>query len=63
MQTVSETELRRREPNIVGKGALFVESTAITDYPGITRQMNNLFTSLGGKILFGAEVPKINEQE
>ena len=63
VQTVSETELRRREPNIVGKGALFIEATAITDYPGITRQMNNLFTDLGGKTLFGAEVLNIDEQE
>ena len=63
VQTLSATELRRREPNIIGKGALLVEATAITDYPGITRQMNSLFTDLGGKTLFGAKVHKIHEAE
>lgn len=63
VQTISAPELRRREPNITGKGALLVKATAITDYPEITRQMNRLFRDLGGKTLFGAEVVKIEEVE
>ena len=63
VQTISASELRRLEPNIIGKGALLVRATAITDYPAINRQMNSLFSDLGGKTLLGAEVLKIHETE
>lgn len=63
VEPVSCSGLRKREPDIVGKGALFVPATAITDYARINRQLNALFQEQGGKILFGAEVTAIREQE
>lgn len=60
---LSAQELKQREPHIVGKGALLVPATAITDYPAITRQMVSLFKGAGGETLFGEEVVEIEERE
>jgi L-2-hydroxyglutarate oxidase len=57
----SETELRQREPAIIGVGALFVPATGITDYPQITDKMAELFGNLGGAVLLGSEVRAIRE--
>ena len=58
---LTETELRRREPAIIGKGALFVAVTGITDYPKITDKMAGLFQDLGGEVRIGSEVGGIEE--
>ena len=57
----SETELKKREPNIEGIGALLVPSTAITDYKKITLKMAELFISLGGVIKLDCEVKALKE--
>jgi L-2-hydroxyglutarate oxidase len=54
-------ELRRREPNISGLGALFVPSTGIVDYAQICEAMALDLRSAGGQIEFGAEVTGIAE--
>ncbi|MBI9087016.1 MAG: L-2-hydroxyglutarate oxidase [Desulfobacterales bacterium] len=56
-------ELRRREPGIVGLGALFVPATGITDYKTITSQMADLFRAMGGEIRFGAEIKALREEK
>ncbi len=58
---LTETELRRREPAIIGKGALFVAATGITDYPKIADKMAGLFRKLGGEVRTGSEVGAIEE--
>ncbi len=58
---LTETELRRREPAIIGKGALFVAATGITDYPKIADKMAGLFRKLGGEVRLGSEVEAIEE--
>jgi L-2-hydroxyglutarate oxidase len=58
---LTESELKRREPNIIGLGALFVPATGITDYSLITREMANQFTAMGGRILTGHEVTGLKE--
>lgn len=58
---LTETELRRREPAIIGKGALFVAATGITDYPKIAVKMAGLFRKLGGEVRIGSEVGAIEE--
>nr|MDJ0804898.1 L-2-hydroxyglutarate oxidase [Desulfobacterales bacterium] len=60
-ERVSERELTRREPNIIGKGALFVAATGITDYPRITAKMATLFQASGGAILTGQAVRSLDE--
>jgi L-2-hydroxyglutarate oxidase len=50
-----------REPNISGVGALFIPDTGIVDYRQITCRMADLFTDMGGKIQFGAEVTRLTE--
>lgn len=62
VHVLSAQELQQREPQVVGKGALLVPTTAITDYPAINRQMVSIFKGLGGETLFGAEVTQIEER-
>jgi L-2-hydroxyglutarate oxidase len=61
VHALSAQELQQREPQVVGKAALLVPETAITDYPANTRQMVAIFKGLGGETLFGAEVAEIEE--
>ncbi|NDY71938.1 L-2-hydroxyglutarate oxidase [Desulfobacter hydrogenophilus] len=61
IREVSQTQLKKMEPNIIGKGALFVKDTAITDYIAVTRHMVNMFKALGGKIYYNANVTDIKE--
>ncbi|HHP7236259.1 MAG TPA: L-2-hydroxyglutarate oxidase [Desulfobacterales bacterium] len=58
---ISESELKKREPNIIGLGAIFVPATGITDYRAITRKMAELFVSLGGRLRTGVEVNALQE--
>lgn len=59
---LSEQELREKEPNIIGTGALFVASTAITDFVAITNHLASEFRMKKGKALFGAAVTAIDER-
>ncbi len=61
VHVLSRQELQRRESRVVGKGALLVPETAITDYPAITRQMVSMFRKRGGETFFGAGVEEIEE--
>jgi len=61
IERLSETELKRREPNIKGVAALLVPKTSITDYKKITLKIAELFISLGGVIKLGFEVKTLKE--
>ncbi len=61
VEKISAAELRKKEPNIVGTGALFVPQTAITDYTAVTGTMLTRFGDKKGKTLFASEVTKIRE--
>ena len=60
---LSETELRKKEPNIAGIGALLVPATGITDYKKITAKMLDLFVGLGGEVRCGTRVIGIKEHK
>ena len=60
-ERLSETELKKQEPNIEGIAALLVSSTAITDYKKITLKMAELFIALGGVIKFDCQVKALWE--
>jgi L-2-hydroxyglutarate oxidase len=61
VERLDTAELRRREPNITGVGALFVPSTGIVDYARICEAMARDLQSAGGRIETGAEVMAIAE--
>jgi (S)-2-hydroxyglutarate dehydrogenase len=60
-QRLSREELKKKEPNITGVGALFVPATGITDYKRITAAMAGRFTALGGTVMTGAAVTSLKE--
>ena len=60
-ERLDAAELRRREPNISGLGALFVPSTGIVDYAQISEAMARDLRKAGSQIELDAEVTGIAE--
>ena len=61
-QRLSERELKAREPNVQGVGALYVRATGITNFGRITAEMARQFRGLGGKIKLGRTVQGLYEE-
>lgn len=61
VERLDATELRRREPNVRGVGALFVPATGIVDYSAIARAMGDVVRQRGGEITLGALVTDLVE--
>lgn len=61
VERLDATELRRREPNVQGVGALFVPATGIVDYSAIARAMGDVVRQRGGEITLGALVTDLVE--
>ncbi len=61
VERLDAAELKRREPNIVGVGALFVPSTGIADYKRVCETMGRIVSSAGARIELGIEVAGIEE--
>jgi len=51
--------IREREPDVRGVAALFSPTTAIVDYPGVTRSFARDVELAGGRVLTGAQVAGI----
>ncbi|RKO20969.1 L-2-hydroxyglutarate oxidase [Pseudarthrobacter phenanthrenivorans] len=60
-ERIDQAELRRREPNVSGLGALFIPSTGIVDYTAVARKLARLVTAAGGQVVTGAKVTSIIE--
>lgn len=60
---LEQRELALLEPNIMGLGALRVNSTGITDYAAICRKLLSLLIEQGAEIRFGAAVVDIAERD
>jgi L-2-hydroxyglutarate oxidase len=60
-EVIDAGELRRREPHVVGLGALWVHQTAITDYGAITRALADDVRRAGGAVLTGCRVTSVDE--
>ncbi|MGB3877050.1 MAG: L-2-hydroxyglutarate oxidase [Shinella zoogloeoides] len=58
---ISESELKEREPNISGRGALFVPSTGIVSYAEICLAMGRRIAALGGEVRLSTRVIGISE--
>ncbi|WP_116112859.1 L-2-hydroxyglutarate oxidase [Austwickia chelonae] len=61
VELVDAAELRRREPEITGIGAIFLKSTGIVDYREVCRQMADVIGAQGGQLRLGAKVVGIHE--
>lgn len=61
-ERLDERALREREPKIEGKGAIFVGSSGIADYPAIARTMAGIIAAKGGQVLTGARVIDVREE-
>ena len=60
-ERLDKGELRRREPNVTGVGALFVPATAIVDYRAVCAAMARDIQGAGAEIVLGAAVTAIRE--
>ena len=60
-EVVDAAELRRREPHVAGLAALWVPSTAITDYGAITLSLAEDVRREGGTVLTGWGVHAVTE--
>lgn len=61
VRRISEGELKEREPNIRGRGALFVPSTGIVSYAEVCQAMGRRIVALGGEIRLSTRVTGIRE--
>lgn len=60
-ERLSADELKAREPNITGLGALFVRVTGIVDYPAMARAMATELMEAGGDVVLNCVVTGIAE--
>ena len=61
VEKIDAAELRRREPNITGVGAIFLKSTGIVDYKQVCAKMAQVIEGAGGTIRLGTKVADITE--
>ena len=61
VELLDKKMLKDKEPNIEGSGAIFINTTGIVDYSGMTQKMADIFSSLGGETRKNSKVTKINE--
>lgn len=61
-QRLDGAQLKAREPNISGLGALFVRVTGIVDYPAMARAMARELEAAGGTVHLRAGVSAIDER-
>lgn len=61
VQRVSGGELKEREPNIRGRGALLVPSTGIVSYAEVCQAMGRRIKALGGDIRLSTRITGIRE--
>lgn len=61
VELIDQQELKQREPNIVGLGAIAVSTTSIVNYRQVTEKMADEFVQAGGEVQLGTEVTGIEE--
>jgi L-2-hydroxyglutarate oxidase LhgO len=61
VRTVGPEELRELEPHVRGVAALHSPTTAIVDYPAVTRRLAALVVAAGGEVRTGTEVTGLDE--
>lgn len=61
VELLDAEQLKAREPNIVGEGAIFVKDTAIVNYQQVTTKMAERFVEMGGDARLNHQVVGLNE--
>lgn len=61
VELLDASELRRREPNIVGTGAIFLCTTGIADYAAISKEFAQQFKKHGGEVHLNSAVTNLQE--
>ncbi len=61
VELIDQAELKAREPNIVGLGAIAVSTTSIVSYRKVTEKMAEVFVEAGGEVALGTEVTGLSE--
>ncbi len=61
VELIDGAELRRREPNIVGRGAIWLPSTGIVDYRAVCEHMARVIAGDGGELRLGTRVVDLHE--
>ena len=61
VEKIDAAELKRREPNITGVGAIWLTSTGIVDYTQVCVKMAEVIEQAGGTIRLGTRVTDITE--
>ena len=61
VEQLDAAELRRREPNIVGLGGLFLDATGIVDYRQVCQAMARVIEAAGGEIRLQTSISAISE--
>ncbi|QXH55218.1 L-2-hydroxyglutarate oxidase [Pseudomonas maumuensis] len=61
VERLDASALREREPNIVGKGALFLDATGIVDYQQVCDAMAKVIRQAGGEVRLSTAVRAIQE--
>lgn len=61
VELIDQQELKRREPNITGLGAIAVSVTSIVDYRQVTQVMAQEFELAGGELMLGTSVTGLAE--
>jgi L-2-hydroxyglutarate oxidase len=63
VEALTQAQLIKAEPNVIGLGALLVEQSGIVDYQKISIQMAKLFIDSGGIIQTETELISVEEQQ
>lgn len=61
VELLTQEQLKQREPNIVGIGAIFVPTTGIVDYRQVCEKMAAEFIRLGGEVALSHQVTALSE--
>lgn len=61
VELIDQAELKIREPNIVGLGAIAVSTTSIVSYRQVTEKMAQVFAEAGGDVALETEVIGLDE--
>jgi L-2-hydroxyglutarate oxidase len=61
VELLDKQQLKLKEPNVSGIGALFVKDTGIVDYVALCNAMAEEFVELGGSIKFDSQVVSMRE--
>ncbi|MBN1378927.1 MAG: L-2-hydroxyglutarate oxidase [Gammaproteobacteria bacterium] len=61
VEWLTQEQLKEREPNVVGIGAIYVKATGIVNFSLVTEKMARRFMDLGGEVILETRVTGLKE--